>query len=159
MPIFNQPNAAVDCIHIIHITHLLIHIIYLYILMFQCIKQKNTSYRATCCDSIWNRWVSAIPNLSCLYRGFWNLSWSPVSFYSGSIWATWYFDLSSPLLGVYYCLTQQFGIKGHISEEGDWKKEVMCLGLADPELTVTILTAKVCYRHVQWMLVPAWRYP
>ncbi len=55
-------------------------------------------------------------------------------FYSGGCWATWCFNLSSPLLGVYYCLTQQFGIKGHISEEGDWKKRGNVFGISRPEV-------------------------
>lgn len=32
--------------------------------------------------------------------------------------------------------------------------EVMCLGLADPELTVMALRAKMCYRPVLWVFAP-----
>lgn len=35
--------------------------------------------------------------------------------------------------------------------------EVMCLGLADPELTVTVLRAKMCYRPALWMFAPTER--
>jgi len=39
-------------------------------------------------------------------------------------------DLYSPLSGVHYCLTQQFGIKGHISGKGDWKHGGNAFGIS-----------------------------